>query len=159
MIKFTTPKLKGNKAQVLIFVVIVLAALLLAMSAMLGYIRNISNFYGRELDSISGRYYAEAGVQRSVYLLKEKDTQLAGSGPWSDSISIDGVDVDIDIDTTAEADIYSVTSTAEMGQFDPQITATVKRRLYSKVEIVTIDEEERLVFKRYKSAKVLSIDY
>lgn len=149
----------SQKAQILILMVIILASLLLAISAMLGYVSNTVNFYKRQIDFSKGLYYAESGIQKAIYLIKEKNSELIGSAPWQDTITINGVDVDITINETAQENIYSVTSSCDIGPSDIEIDANIKRRIYSSVEIETIDNEERLIFKRYKSAKVLEIDY
>jgi hypothetical protein len=150
---------KFRKAQILIFMMIVLATLLIAISAMLHYVRAVSNFYARQIDFSKGLYCAESGVQRSIYLVKEKGTYLTGVAPWTDTITVNSIPVNITIDETAQENIYSVVSEAQIGVTKPTVTAQVKYRQYSQVETEIVDEEERLMFVRYKSAKILTIDY
>ena len=138
---------------------VVLATLLISISAMLHYVSAAANFYKRQIDFTKGLYYAESGIQRAVYLVKEKDSQLTGEAPWSDVISLDGVAVNVVINETGQDNIYAVTSEAQIGVNKPYISALIKRRQYSRVEIETIAGEERLVFVRYKSDKILTIDY
>jgi len=150
---------KLRKGQILIFMVVVLASLLIAISAMLHYVRAIAVFYGRQIDYTKGFYCADCGIQRAIFLIKEKDSELTGEAPWTDSITVNGITVNIVINETAQSGIYSVVSEAQTGVTKPDITAQIKRRQYSQVETDTVDEEERLVFVRYKSAKILTIDY
>jgi hypothetical protein len=139
--------------------VIVLATLLIAISAMLHYVRAVATFYSRQINYTQGFYCAESGIQRAIYLIKEKDSELTGEAPWYDSITVNGITVNITVDETSQSDIYSVVSEAQTGVTKPSISAQIKRRQYSQVETETIDEEERLIFVRYKSAKILTIDY
>ncbi|MDP8261047.1 MAG: hypothetical protein P9M01_01735 [Candidatus Kappaea frigidicola] len=161
---------KLRKGQILISMMVILAGTVaFATFAMGKYIGDMATFYGRQIKYTKGIYYAESGIQRAIYLIKEKDDELkdvdliydgdTGTYYWSDSITVNGIAVNIKVYEPVQPDIYSVVSEAQTGVTKPDITAQIKRRQYSQVKVETVGEEERLVFIRYKSAKILTIDY
>lgn len=173
----------------LVFIIFILASLLISISAMLSYVSNTANFYKQQFEHVKGFYAAEDGIQYPLHYIKENhyyNIDFSEEPPylWTDTPTFEGTNVTIsiydpayedldhepwdpeynpvsdpDFDPEADVVIYHVTSEATIGEGNLSINAIIKRRIYSAVESEEVDGSMRLIFKRYKQAKILEISY